>query len=200
MNTKALYKLTYGLFVLSANQDGRDNACIVNTIVQVTSSPVRITVAVNKENLTHDMIAATGVFNATILSKNAPFDVFRHFGMQSGKSADKMSGIDYRRTENGLAIFPKHATAYICAKVISATDIGTHTLFLADVTDCDDLSDDEPVTYAYYQSSIKVSAPKPNVKGWRCTVCGYIYEGDELPPDYICPICKHGAEVFERIV
>lgn len=200
MNKKAMYKLTYGLFVLSARQNDKDNGCIVNTVEQVTTSPNRITVAINKCNLTHDMVLATGVFNVSILSTDAPFSLFERFGFQSGKDVDKLRDYDnIARSENGLFYLPQYSNAYLSAKVVQTMDLGSHTLFLADVTDAEVLSDSDPVTYDYYQKNIKPAAKKTDVKGWRCTICNYIYEGDPLPADFICPVCKHGAIDFEKI-
>jgi Conserved protein/domain typically associated with flavoprotein oxygenases, DIM6/NTAB family len=200
MDTKALQKIQYGLFVLSCQQDGKDNACIVNTVVQVTSSPMCIAVTVNKQNLTHDMIAATNKFNVSIIDVTAPFEIFSRFGFQSGRTADKFAGFTGAvRTGNGLMRLTDHACAFISGWVISSVDLGTHTMFIARVADCEVLSDKEAMTYNYYHANVK---PKPEAsvkKGFRCKICGYIYEGEELPPDFVCPLCKHGAEDFERI-
>lgn len=200
MNNSAMYKLGCGLYVLSAREGEKDNGCITNTAMQVTASPNRITIAVNKQNLTHDMVLKTGVFNLSVLSEAAPFALFERFGFQSGRTADKFSGILATRSENGVLYLPEQTSAFLSGKVLTATDLGTHTLFLAEVTDGEVLSALAPATYAYYQSSIK---PKPQAtpkKGYRCKICGYIYEGEPLPPDFICPVCKHGAEDFEKIV
>jgi len=209
MNTSALFKIGYGLYLLSAQEDGKDNACIINTVTQVTSNPIRITIAVSKQNLTHDMIQKTGIFNVSVLTQEAPFELFQHFGYQTGRTADKFNDESawnlpvkslIQRSENGLVYLTKYAGARISARVISCTDLGTHTLFLADVTDAEILTDAEPVTYSYYQAFIK-KAPtiSPKVKGYRCKICGYVYEGDVLPDDFICPICKHGASDFVKI-
>ncbi|MEG0804643.1 MAG: flavin reductase [Pygmaiobacter sp.] len=200
MNNSAMYKLGCGLYVLSAREGEKDNGCITNTAMQVTASPNRITIAVNKQNLTHDMVLKTGVFNLSVLSEATPFALFERFGFQSGRTADKFSGILATRSENGVLYLPEQTSAFLSGKVLTATDLGTHTLFLAEVTDGEVLSALAPATYAYYQSSIK---PKPQAtpkKGYRCKICGYIYEGESLPPDFICPVCKHGAEDFEKIV
>lgn len=199
-NQAAMFQLSYGLFVLSAKDGKKDNGCIVNTVQQVTTSPNRILVAVNKGNYTHDMIMKTGEFNASILSEDADFDIFKHFGFQSGRDVDKMEGLeDFDRAENGIIYLTKGANAYISAKVVQTTDLGSHTLFLADVTDGDVLNDVPSVTYAYYHKNIKPQPQETKKTGWRCKICGYIYEGEELPADFICPICKHGAEDFEKI-
>ena len=200
MDTKALQKIQYGLFVLSASDAGRDNACIVNKVIQVSSSPMCVAVTVNKQNLTHDMIAATNKFNVSIIDVTAPFDIFRRFGFQSGRDTDKFAGFDgAARTGNGLMRLTDHACAFISGWVVSSVDLGTHTMFIARVADCDVLSGEEAMTYNYYHANVK---PKPEAsakKGFRCKICGYIYEGEELPPDFVCPLCKHGAEDFERI-
>lgn len=199
MDNKALYKLSCGLYILTAQQDGRDNGCIINTVMQVTSSPCRVTLAVNRQNLTHDMILATGIFNATVLSTDAPFEVYQHFGFQSGRDANKFPGTAFPRSENGLIYVPHAGCAYLSGRVLSATDLGTHTLLLAEVTDAAVLSDTAPATYAYYQASVKPKPQPAQKSGWRCTVCGYVYEGEALPADFVCPLCKHGPEDFERI-
>lgn len=200
MDNKAMYKLTYGLFILTARDGEKDNGCIVNTVSQVTTEPNRITVAVNKKNYTHDMIAKTGVFNVSVLTENSKFETYKHWGFQSGADADKAEAIAFKRAKNGVIYLADETNAFICAKVISATDLGTHTLFLADVTDCGVISEDESVTYSYYQKNIKKA---PNAaekkKGFICTVCGYVYEGDTLPDDFICPWCKHPASDFKAV-
>lgn len=200
MNNSAMYNLSYGLFVLTASEGEKDNGCIINTASQVTTSPNRITIAVNKQNYTHEMIMNTGKFNVSILSENAVFDQFKRFGFQSGRSVDKFSGYTGAvRGKNSILYITENTNAYISAKLIHSVDMGTHTIFIADVTDCDVLSDVPSVTYTYYQKNIKPKPEKTEKKGFRCKVCGYVYEGDTLPDDFICPICKHGAEDFERI-
>jgi len=199
IDNAALFAISYGLFVLSAKDGERDNGCIINTVIQATSTPKRIAFAVNKGNLTHDMVMKTGVFNVSILSESATFPLFERFGLQSGKSADKFAGFGaYTRSVNGVTYVTEGVNALLSGKVISTQDCGTHTLFVADVTEAKKLSREPSVTYEYYRKNIK---PKPAAeatkkKGWLCTVCGYIYEGEVLPPDFICPVCKHGAEVF----
>lgn len=199
MNTKALYNLTYGVYLLSAKENGRDNGCMINTAVQVANNPTRISIAVNKGNLTHDMIAAAGEFNLSSISADAPFSLFQHFGMQSGRTADKFAAFpDVRRSENGLLYLTKWANAFLSLKVTESYDLGSHTLFIGELTDGEVLSGEPSCSYSYYQTVIKNSAPKPAVKkGWKCKVCGYVYEGETLPDNYICPICKHSSEDFE---
>lgn len=204
-NEKAMYALSYGLFVLTARQDGKDNGCIINTAGQVTTTPNRITITVNKSNHTHDMILATGKFGLSVLSEQAGFDLFQRFGFQSGRDADKFAGFEAHvvRDAEGLYHVTQGTSAWLSCKVVSTLDLGTHTLFLADVLDGDVLSSAPSATYAYYQANIK---PKPQAapaasakKRWVCTVCGYVYEGDFLPDDYICPLCKHPASDFELL-
>lgn len=200
MDKKAMYNLTYGLFLLTAKEGDKDNGCIVNTVSQVTTEPNRIVVAVNKKNLTHDMIVNTGVFNVSILSEKSKFETYKHWGFQSGRDVDKLEAVSYLRSENGLVYIADEANAFLSAKVVSMIDLGTHTLFLADVTDGEVLSQDNSVTYAYYQSNIKTApADTTKKKGFICTVCGYIYEGDTLPEDFECPWCKHPASDFKPI-
>ncbi len=200
VESNAMFKLSYGLFVLTARDGAKDNGCIVNTAQQLTSAPMRISITVNKANYTHDMIEKTGAFNISVLTEGAPFGLFKQYGFQSGRTADKLSGGE-PRTENGIAYLSEHANAVISGKVISTVDCGTHTLFIADVTEAHVLSAEPSVTYAYYFAHIK---PKPQPaaekkKGFVCKICGYVYEGETLPPDFICPLCKHGAEDFEPL-
>ncbi|WWR16733.1 flavin reductase [Lachnospiraceae bacterium JLR.KK008] len=203
MDKSTMYKLTYGLFVLTSAYEGKDNGCIINTGSQVTSEPNRISIAVNKSNFTESLIQKSGKFNLSILSEDASFETFRHFGFQSGRDTDKFAGYEScRRSENGLCYITAGTNGYISASVEQAIDLGSHTLFIASVTDMEVLSETASATYAYYQSSIK---PKPaqNATGktvWRCKVCGYTYEGEELPADFICPLCKHPASDFEKVV
>lgn len=201
MNQNAMYKISYGLFILTAREDGFDNGCIINTAMQVTTTPNRISITVNKQNKTHDMVKATGIFNISTLSEEADFNIFRHFGFQSGKNVDKFE--DYgpkERSENGLYYITKGVNSYISGKVVQETDLGTHTMFIADVTAAEVLSETPSVTYTYYQEHIKPKpeAPKSEKSVWVCKICGYVYEGEELPVDFICPICKHGAVDFEK--
>ena len=205
VDPNAMFKFSYGLFVLTAKDGAKDNGCIINTASQLTDTPKRITVAVNKANYTHDMILKTGVFNVSVLSEDAAMATFQRFGFQSGRNADKFAGCEgLERSANGLYYLTEGTNAVISGKVIQSVDCGTHTLFIADVTEAKILSQESSVTYAYYFAHIK---PKPlpaamsdaPKKGWICKICGFIYEGEELPPDYICPICKHGVQDFEKL-
>ena len=200
----AIQKFSYGLFVLTAKAGDKDNGCIINTAAQLTSSPNRINIAVNKANFTHDMILSTGVFNISVLAEDASFDTFKRFGFASGKDTDKFEGFEENvaRSANGLLYVTLGTNAFMSAKVIEAHDYGTHTLFVAELTEAEVLRNEPSVTYAYYFEHIK---PKPQPKieeekhGYVCKICGYVYEGDTLPPDFICPLCKHGVDDFEKI-
>lgn len=197
MNPKALYHITYGLYWLSVRSYAQDNACIINTAVQVASDPLRISISVNKANKTHDMIMESGRFNLCMLTTDTPFSLFRRFGMQSGRDVNKFIGFeDVTRAENGICILTKHASAYMSAKLVRTVDLGSHTLFIAEITDMDVLSSEPCCTYGYYQSDIKPKPQQTKKKSWVCSVCGHVYEGEELPDDYTCPLCKHGKEDF----
>lgn len=200
MNTKVLHDLTCGLYMLASRSGTQRSGCIINTVMQVTSKPLRITITVNKANYTHNLIAQSGVFSVSLLDQSAPFGLFQHFGFQSGRDVDKFKDLSVKEDANGVPYLTWASCGYLSCKVVSSMDLGSHTQFLADVIDCDVLPGSKPVSYAYYQSNIK---PKPQeksaVKGWRCTICGYIYEGETLPEDFICPLCKHGVEAFEKI-
>ena len=201
MDPAAFFKLSYGLFVLTAREGEKDNGCIINTTQLLTDTPKRITIAVNKQNLTHDMILRTGVFNVSVLTEKVPFKVFQHFGFQSGRDTDKFAGWEGPRSANGLCYLPEYTNALLSGRVISTADYGTHTLFVAEVTEARILSEEPSVTYSYYFQHIKPK-PQPQAeqkKGFVCKICGYVYEGDTLPEDFICPLCKHGAADFEEI-
>ena len=197
----AMFSLSYGLFVLTARDGAKDNGCIINTVTQLTDTPKRISIAVNKANYTHDMIQKTGMFNVSVLSNDAPFAIFQHYGFQSGRDVDKFAGVQgMARATNGVYYLPYCTNAFISARVTQTIEFETHTLFIADVTEARQLSDVPSMTYAYYFANVK---PKPSKlkeqHGWVCKICGYVYEGEELPADFICPLCKHGAEDFEKI-
>lgn len=202
MNNNAMFKLGYGLYVLTANVNGYNNGCIVNTVIQVTTTPNRISVTVNKDNKTHDMIKDSGKFNVSVLSVNAPFDLFKHFGFQSGKNVNKFADYDnYEKSANNIPYITEGSCAFLSATVHSCVDLGTHTMFIANVVDGEILSEDEPVTYNYYHKNIKPKPQTVEVKAesaYRCKICGYVHEG-ELSDDFVCPLCKHGASDFEKI-
>ena len=197
MDKTAIFKFSYGLFVLTAQHNGKDNGCIINTAGQLTDDPLQIQIAVNKNNLTHNMILETGVFNVSVLSQDAVFWVFQHYGFQSGRDVDKFAQIPEARTENGLRYVEGCTNAVISGKVIHAIDCGTHTLFIAQVTEAKTLSQEPSMTYQYYFDHVKPK-PAPATGKWVCKICGYVHEGDQLPPDFICPWCKHGVDAFEK--
>lgn len=204
---EAMFKLTYGLFVLTVNDGKKDNGCIVNTVSMLTDTPKRVTVYVNKLNYTEEMLRRSGKFNVSVLTESAPFDTFKQFGFSSGRDVYKFAGKTYPRTANGLYYIPEHTNAVISARVTDMLDFGTHTLFVGEVTEAKVLSAEPSVTYEYYFAHIKpkpgaapaAEAKKPGMHRWVCKICGYVYEGESLPADYICPLCKHGAEDFEQI-
>lgn len=230
MNEKALFQIGYGLYLVAANENGKDNACIVNTVMQVTQNPIRLLVSVSNQNLTHDMIKNTGKLTVSVLTEKTPFSVYSHFGYQSGKKVDKFEDFeDVTRCANGCYRLNRNSSAYFCGTVSDSFTLDTHTMFLVEVTDADIVSSQEPVTYDFYQKYVK-QPYKPVVKqkdgsgtkndagngssgtettaseetgtttnSYVCKICGYVYEGEYLPEDYICPICKHGASDFEKL-
>ncbi len=196
MDTKVLHHLTYGLYVLSVKAPEGDNACIINTAVQVATNPARISISVVRDSYTCALLQKTGAFNLSALSADAEFSVFSRFGMQSGRETDKFSGFDAtKRSANGLLYITKWTNAYLSVRVDATHDLGSHILFIGTVTDGEVLSDMPACTYAQYHKEIK---PQPKTAGWRCRVCGYVYAGETLPEGFICPICKHGTEDFEK--
>ena len=195
----ALFRIGYGLYVVTSNDGKKDNGLIVNTVTQLTDTPNRVAVNINKANYSHHIIKQTGVLNVNCLSVDAPFSVFERFGFQSGRTVDKFEGITPVRSDNGLIILPKYINAAISLKVEQYVDLDTHGMFICSVTEARVMSDKETMSYTYYQNNVK---PKPDTegkKGFVCKVCGYIYEGDVLPDDFICPLCKHGVADFEPI-
>lgn len=199
LDPTALFKIGYGLYVVSCNDGAKDTGCIVNTVTQVTASPNRIAVTVNKQNYTHHVIKKTGKLNINCLSEDAPFSVFENFGFKSGRTENKFDGVPFTRSANGLAVLSQHINAYISLSVESYADLGTHGMFICSVTGAEKVNDNESMTYAYYHASVKPKPKTQGKKGFVCRICGYIYEGENLPADFICPICKHGAEDFEPI-
>ena len=195
----ALFKIGYGLYVVTSNDGTKDNGLIVNTVTQLTDNPNRIAVNINKANYSHHVIKKTGVMNVNCLSVEAPFEVFQNFGFQSGRTVDKFANWPVYRSDNGLMFLPKYINAFMSLKVEQYVDLDTHGMFICTVTEARVMNDKDTMTYTYYQNNVK---PKPQTngkKGFVCKVCGYIYEGDVLPDDYICPLCKHGVADFEPI-
>ena len=195
----ALFRIGYGLYVVTCNDGTKDNGLIVNTVSQVTDSPNRIAVCINKKNYSHHVIQKTGIMNVNCLATDAPFSVFENFGFQSGRTADKFAGWEKLRSGNGLVFLPKYINAFMSLKVEQYVDLDTHGMFICTVTEARVMSDRPTMTYTYYQENVKPKPQTEGKKGWVCRICGYIYEGEELPPDFICPLCKHGAADFEPI-
>lgn len=199
IDSTALFNLGYGLYVVTSNDGNKDNGLIVNTVMQVTNTPTRIAVAINKQNYSHDVIKASGIMNVNCLSVDAPFSVFENFGFKSGKDTDKFAGKDVLRSENGLVYLDAYINSYISLKVEDYIDLGTHGMFICSVTEAENIKKAESMTYAYYHANVKPKPQPEKKKGYVCKICGYVYEGDPLPEDFVCPWCKHGAEDFEPI-
>ncbi|MBQ1308857.1 MAG: flavin reductase [Ruminococcus sp.] len=195
----ALFNIGYGLYVVTSNDGKKDNGLIVNTVTQVTNSPNRVAVCINKQNYSHHTIKQTGVMNVNCLSVDAPFSVFQNFGFQSGKNVDKFADWTPLRSDNGLVFLPKYINSFMSLKVEDYIDLDTHGMFICSVTEARVLSDKETMTYTYYQNNVKPKPETEGKKGWVCKICGYVYEGEELPEDFICPLCKHGVADFEPI-
>ena len=197
----ALFKIGYGLYVVTTNDGVKDNGCIVNTVAQLTDTPLRVAVSINKQNYTHHVVQKTGILNVNCLSTEAPFEVFKTFGFQSGRTVDKFADCPEQppRTDNGLVFLPRYINAVMSLKVVDEIDLGTHGMFICEVTEARVMSKAETMTYTYYQTNVKPKPETAGKKGWVCKVCGYVYDGEELPDDFICPLCKHGAADFERI-
>ena len=195
----ALFNIGYGLYVVTSNDGKKDNGLIVNTVTQVTNSPNRIAVCINKQNYSHHTIKNTGVMNVNCLSTDAPFSVFENFGFQSGKNVDKFANCTPLRSDNGLVFLPKYINSFMSLKVEDYIDLDTHGMFICSVTEARVISDRETMTYTYYQNNVKPKPETEGKKGWVCKICGYVYEGEDLPEDFICPLCKHGVADFEPI-
>ncbi|MBR4718625.1 MAG: flavin reductase [Lachnospiraceae bacterium] len=203
MDKKALYNLSYGVFMVGTRSGDKKNGCITNTCIQVTNDPLKVAAAVINANYTAELIKESGRFTLSMLDKSVSFDTIKHFGFQSGRNVNKLEGLTLPEDDNGIPYMGWSACAMLSLKVTDSIDLGSHTLFIAEVTDAKVLSDKAPLTYADYQNDVK---PKPaqvstdkKIKGWKCKICGYVYEGSELPKDYLCPICGHGPDDFEPI-
>lgn len=203
MDKKALYNLSYGVFMLGARSGERKNGCITNTCMQVANSPTRVAISVINANYTCELIKESGLFTLSVLDKTVTFETIKHFGLQSGRNVDKLEDISLPEDENGIPYLGWQCCSVLSCKVVSSQDLGSHTLFIAEVVDAKVLSDRAPLTYADYQNEVK---PKPEKKqedrkivGWRCRICNYYYEGSELPKEFTCPLCGHGPEDFEPV-
>ena len=198
-DVKALFNIGYGLYVVTSNDGKKDNGAIVNTVMQITDNPNRLAVCINKKNFTYEIVKNSGKLNVNVLDESAPFSVFQNFGFKSGRDSDKFKGFDSFRAENGLLVLTDHINSFISLEVENYVDVDTHGMFICKVTDARTLYDTPTMTYSYYHKNVK---PKPNSdvkKGYRCKICGYVYEGEPLPEDFVCPLCKHPASDFEKI-
>ncbi|MBQ7386324.1 MAG: flavin reductase [Ruminococcus sp.] len=195
----ALFNIGYGLYVVTSNDGKKDNGLIVNTVTQVTNTPNRIAVTINKENYSHHIIKQTGIMNINCLTVDAPFSVFEKLGFVSGRHEDKFKDCEPLRSDNGLIFLPRYINSFMSLKVEQYVDLDTHGMFICSITEARVISDRETMTYTYYHENVKPKPKTEGKKGYVCKICGYIYEGDTLPDDYICPLCKHGASDFEEI-
>lgn len=200
IDSSALYKIGYGLYVITCNDGKKDNGFICNTVIQLTNTPLKLSVTINKENYSHDVIKETKKLNVNCLTEDVGFDVFERFGFHSGRNTDKFEGFDYWKSENSLAVLTAdYINAFMSLEVVDCLDLGTHTMFICEVTNAITLSDAESMTYSYYHKNVKPKPTSQKKSGYVCKICGYVYEGDSLPDDFICPICKHGAADFEPL-
>lgn len=203
IDKSAMFRIGYGLYVITTRDDKKDTGCVVNSVAQVADNPLRLSVCINKANHTHEAVMKTKILNVNCLSIDAPFALFRQYGFQSGRDTDKFADISTSapRSSNGLICLPQYINAAISLKVEKTLDLGSHTMFLCEVTEAKAVSALDTMTYSYYQTNVKPKSQKPQEKksGFVCRVCGHVYEGEELPDDYICPICHHGADSFEKL-
>ena len=199
IDTTALFNIGYGLYVITSNDGVKDNGAIVNAVVQITNTPNRVAVTINKQNYSHDTIKKTGIMNINCLSTDAPFSVFKDFGFVSGRDKNKFEGKTFSRSENGLAVLNEYINSFISLKVEQYVDFDTHGMFVCTVTEAQKITSLETMTYTYYQNNVKPKPEAKKKKGYVCKICGYVYEGDPLPEDFICPWCKHPASDFEPI-
>ena len=196
----ALFKIGYGLYVVTSHDGKKDNGLILNSVTQVTNTPNRVAVTINKDNYSHDVIKKSGKMNLCCLSTEAPFDIFKQFGFQSGRNVNKFEGMEVLRSDNGLVFLKQYINSFMSLEVVNYIDLGTHGMFICSISEARVISDKPTMSYDYYFANVK---PKPEVqskkKGWVCKICGYVYEGEELPEDFVCPLCKHGPADFEKL-
>ncbi len=199
MDPAALYRIEYGLYLVTTRDGQKDNGMIVNAVQQLTATPELVAVTVNKQTYSHDLIEKSGVMNVHCLAERTPFSVFERFGLQSGRAVDKFEGLAPDRTENGLALWREYATAYLSLAVERYVDMGTHGMFICRITASEVLTKEPTMTYSYYHKAVKPKPAESKKKGYVCKICGYVYEGDPLPADFVCPLCLHGAADFEPL-
>lgn len=199
LDTKALFNIGYGLYVVTSRDGDKDNGFIVNTVSQITSEPLTVAVAINKSNYSHDIIKKTGKMNVCPLSESAPFKVFETFGMQSGRNVNKFKDCEPKRSENGLVVLPKYINSFFSLEIEKYIDMGTHGLFLCTVIEAEIISDETTMTYTYYHKNVKPKPQTDKKKGFVCTICGYVHESETLPEDFVCPLCLHPASDFRPL-
>ena len=199
IDTKALFNIGYGLYVITTNDGNKDNGFICNTVVQLTSDPLRILVSINKNNYSYETIHKSGILCVNVLNTSTPFDVFKQYGFQSGRNVDKFEGVEVIRSSNYLRVLPDYINSYFSLKVLEELDMGSHGVFICSVLDAKSINNIETMTYTYYQNNVKPKPETQKKKGFVCKICGYIYEGETLPEDFICPLCKHPASDFEPL-
>ena len=195
----ALFNIGYGLYVVTSNDGEKDNGCILNSVIQLTNTPNRVGVVINKNNYSHDVIKQSGILNVNVLTQEAPFSVFERFGFKSGRDTNKFEGVKIFHSENGLAVMTDYINSFMSLKVESCVDLDTHTMFVCTLTEAHTITKEPTMTYSYYFANVKPKPNAPKKKGYVCKICGYVYEGEKLPEDFICPLCKHGAADFEEI-
>lgn len=199
IDPKTLFNIGYGLYVVTSSDGKKDNGLIVNTVCQITNEPLCVAVAINKQNYSHDTIKQSGIMNVCPICESAPFKVFETFGMQSGRNVDKFKDCEPLRSENGLVYLPRYINSYFSLKVEDYIDMGTHGLFICSVTETENLSDEDTMTYTYYQKNVKPQPEAKGKKGFVCTICGYVHEEETLPEDFVCPLCLHPASDFKPL-
>lgn len=196
---KALFNIGYGLYVVTSNDGNKDNGAIINAVMQITDNPNRLAVCINKKNYTHDVVKNSGKMNINILDESAPFSVFENFGFRSGRDCNKFENVDNFRAENGIVVLTEYLNSFISLEVEQYVDVETHGMFICKVTDARTMYDTPTMTYSYYHKNVKPKSQTDVKKGYKCKICGYVYEGEPLPEDFVCPLCKHGAQDFEKI-
>lgn len=199
LDLTALFNISYGLYVITSNDGKKDNGLVVNTVTQVTNTPNRIAVTINKESYSHEVIRGTGKMNINCLTTETPFEIFERFGFLSGRDVDKFDSFKPTKSQNGIAVLPRFINSFISLEVERYVDLDTHGMFICSVSEAKVISDTETITYSYYYDNVKPKPETKGKKGYVCKICGYVYEGDVLPDDFICPLCKHGVADFEKI-
>lgn len=199
IDKSTLFKLEYGLYLVTTKEDGKDNGMIINSVMQLTDTPLQVAVTINKSAYSHDIITRTKKLNVCPLTQSAPFSLIENFGFKSGREYDKFSGISFARSQSGLAYLDEYINSYLSLRVEQSIDLGSHTMFICSVSEAKVINENKTMTYAYYHAYVKPKQNASSSKGYVCTICGYVYEGASLPDDYICPLCNHSSQYFEKI-